>query len=69
MFRGCLKRIDYVLAFSDEKDTLWADEFKLAFMTTLVKIGLDLEIERSTVRYFKSNINIFLKLLTIFKFI
>ncbi|XP_026322700.1 anoctamin-7-like isoform X2 [Hyposmocoma kahamanoa] len=48
MFQGCLKRIDFVLAFTDDGDALWADEYKLGLMTTMVKIGLDLEIERAT---------------------
>ncbi|XP_026322584.1 anoctamin-5-like [Hyposmocoma kahamanoa] len=46
MFRECCKRVDYVLAFSDEGDDLYVDELKSNFLSTLVKIGLDLEIEK-----------------------
>lgn len=54
MCRDCWKRADYVVVFCATGDDLYADELKVGFLSTLVKIGFDLEIEKGVVRFIYS---------------
>lgn len=49
MFRDNIRRIDYVIVLSASMDEYYTDDIKAQFLTTLVKIGFELEIERGVV--------------------
>ncbi|XP_026322686.1 anoctamin-6-like isoform X2 [Hyposmocoma kahamanoa] len=54
MFRDNHRRVDYVIVLSASEDAFYTDDIKAQFLTTLVKIGLELEIERGVMKEYNN---------------